>query len=72
MSLALRTYRTARTAKRCDQLGCYGRIRPGDRYLRTSLPPQVDVNSSDHWWSMNICVGCLSDDDRRRATEEAA
>lgn len=55
---ALRTYRTARTAKRCDMHLCFNRIQPGERYLRTSLPPLVDVNSSEHWWSMNICGEC--------------
>ncbi|WP_181785600.1 hypothetical protein [Streptomyces phytophilus] len=66
MSLELRTYRTARKAKRCDMHGCYRTIQRGDRYLRTSLPPQVDPNSSDHWWSLNVCAGCMSPEDRER------
>ncbi|MER7151213.1 hypothetical protein [Streptomyces lydicus] len=62
MSLALRSYRTARTAKPCGMHGCHRTIQPGDRYLRTSLPPLVDVNSSEHWWSLNVCTACMRDD----------
>ncbi|MFE9382319.1 hypothetical protein ACFYMO_03645 [Streptomyces sp. NPDC007025] len=62
MSLELRTYRTARTAKRCNMHLCHTRIQPGDRYLRASLPPLVDPNSSEHWWSMNVCTACMTDE----------
>ncbi|WP_327223092.1 hypothetical protein OG229_02790 [Streptomyces platensis] len=62
MSLELRSYRTARTAKRCSMHGCRRTIQPGDRYLRTSLPPLVDANSSEHWWSLNVCTVCMRDD----------
>lgn len=61
MSLELRSYRTARTAKRCGMHGCHRAIQPGDRYLRTSLPPLVDPNSSEHWWSLNVCTECMRD-----------
>lgn len=42
--------------------GCPRTIQPGDLYLRTSLPPLVDVNSSEHWWSLNVCAVCMRDD----------
>lgn len=59
MNAELRTYRTARTAKRCNMHGCYRSIQPGDPYLRTSLPPLVEPNSSEHWWSLNVCAECV-------------
>jgi hypothetical protein len=69
MSLELRTYRTARTAKRCNMHGCRGRIQPGDRYLRASLPPLVEPNASEHWWSLNICPACLTPEDKTEAAK---
>ncbi|MGW2920322.1 hypothetical protein ACWDBF_21025 [Streptomyces angustmyceticus] len=69
MTLELRSYRTARTTKRCSMHGCRRTIQPGDRYLRTSLPPLVDPNSSEHWWSLNVCTECMRDD---TSTEEHA
>lgn len=70
MSLELRTYRTARRARRCDMHGCRRTIQPGHRYLRASLPPLVDPNSSEHWWTLHVCTECMSPDDR--AAEQAA
>lgn len=71
MSLALRSYRTARTAKPCGMHGCHRTIQPGDRYLRTSLPPLVDVNSSEHWWSLNVCTACMRDNTADEANSAA-
>lgn len=69
MSLELHTYRTARTHKRCnsDSYRCRRTIQPGDRYLRASLPPMADPNSSKHWWSMNVCSECMTPADREKA-----
>lgn len=51
------SYRTARTAKRCDNYRRCGRgIKPGERYLRAvASPHDMEVNQSDHWWTLNIC-----------------
>lgn len=62
MSLELRTYRTARKPRPCDMHGCYRTIQSGDRYLRTSLPPLIEPNSSERWWSLNVCATCMAND----------
>jgi hypothetical protein len=46
--------RTARKPYRCER--CTGRIAPGMRYLDSRLPPQDDVNTSDHWWCIKVHV----------------
>lgn len=51
------TYRTARTSKRCDDYPrCPWGIQPGERYLRATVSPHdIEVNQSDHWWTLNLC-----------------
>ena len=53
----MQQYRTARTAKRCDDYPhCDRGIRPGERYLRAVATPFDGlVNQSPHWWTLNIC-----------------
>jgi hypothetical protein len=50
-------YRTARTAKPCDDYPhCARGIQPGERYMRCSATPRDDeVNQGDRWWTLNIC-----------------
>ena len=51
------TYRTARTAKRCDEYpGCERGIRPGERYMRAAATPRDDeVNQGPRWWTIQVC-----------------
>ena len=52
------TYHTARTPKQCDNYPrCHRGIQPGERYMRCVASPQdMEVNQSDHWWTLYICV----------------
>lgn len=69
MSEALRTYRTARTKKRCDGFPrCRRGINPSERCVRVSLPPRGDMGNVS-WWSMNICIDCMRPDDRKKAEQ---
>lgn len=51
-------YRTARTAKPCDDYPrCTRGIQPGERYLRASATPHDgEVNQGSHWWTLNVCA----------------
>lgn len=64
MAEDLRTYRTSRKRRRCDSFGwnCRKWIEQGERYLRAALPPNSDLGNK-HWWTMNICKGCMSLED---------
>ncbi len=54
--MILDTWRTARTAKPCENYPtCERGILPGDRYLRTAATPDDEVNQGDHWWTLQIC-----------------
>ncbi|WP_431781777.1 hypothetical protein [Streptomyces chumphonensis] len=66
MSLDLRTYRTARTPKRCHAHLCRRPIERGDRYVRASLPPGGELGNTG-WWSMNVCRECMGPEDRAAA-----
>ena len=52
------TYRTARTAKPCDDYPrCRRGIQPGERYMRAVASPwDNEVNQSPRWWTLNICA----------------
>jgi hypothetical protein len=56
----LRTFRTARTRKQCDgDVYNLHMIEPGERYLRTSIPPGSNLGN-EHWWTMATCWECLT------------
>lgn len=58
----IRTIRTARKAYRCDSTitgHCHHTIRPGQRYLLTSLPPRGDLGNTG-WWKLRSCAGCAT------------
>ena len=50
-------YRTARTAKDCDNYPqCSRGIRPGERYLlATASPWDMEVNQSERWLTLTVC-----------------
>ena len=33
-------------------------IEPGDRYVRSSLPPNHPDINNDSWWYMRFCMAC--------------
>lgn len=55
--------RTARKVHRCTAdagiEGCAGRIRPGDRYQYSSLPPGTDLGN-ENWWHGKLCRACAA------------
>lgn len=53
----MQAYRTARVDRDCDNYPrCMRGIRKGERYLRAvATPHDIEVNQSDHWWTLNIC-----------------
>lgn len=52
----MQQYRTARTAKPCDDfLGCSRGIKPGERYERAVATPNDSDLGNTHWWTLNIC-----------------
>lgn len=65
MSIALVTVRTARTPHRCDNaypavdayLYGHPHIRPGDRYVRCSIPPNSELGN-EGWWTYVLCWPC--------------
>ena len=61
-------YRTARTAKECDDYPrCTRGIQPGERYQRcTATPHDDEVNQSDRWWTLCLCVNHMQPEDESR------
>lgn len=58
----IRTIHKARKAYRCDSTitgHCHHTIRPGQRYLLTSLPPRGDLGNTG-WWKLRSCAGCAT------------
>jgi len=53
MTRALHTELTARKTYRCDW-ECGTPIKPGQRYVRSSLPPWSEPNFSPHWWTHRL------------------
>lgn len=50
----------ARRRFRCDGHIAHVRhfIEPGERYVRTSLPPNHSEINNDGWWRMRFCMAC--------------
>ena len=65
MAENLRTYRTARIRKLCDGdvYQPYHFIEPGERYLRTSIPPHGDLGN-DRWWTITTCKSCMTPEEK--------
>lgn len=57
----LKSYHTARIRKYCEDTHRppFHHIEPGERYLRTALPPNSELGN-EHWWTMNICKSCMT------------
>lgn len=56
----IRVVRTARKTHRCqnESSRCTRLIRPGDRYVLASLPPNSDLGNVG-WWNLRSCAGCV-------------
>lgn len=67
---AIYTTRTARTEHRCESLMCGRVIQPGEKYSRAALPPWTDVNTSDSWWVLKVCLHCRSTTEPEEARDE--
>ncbi|MGC4769222.1 hypothetical protein ACLQ25_09605 [Micromonospora sp. DT44] len=68
----IRTVRTARKTHRCENesRACHRVIRPGDRYVLASLPPNSDLGN-DRWWNLRSCAGCVQAH-HNKSVDEAA
>ncbi|MER5703492.1 hypothetical protein ABT023_16325 [Micromonospora sp. NPDC002296] len=58
----IRTVRTARKSHCCEAdtgTRCRTAIRPGERYLLASLPPNGELGNTT-WWRLKVCVGCAT------------
>lgn len=53
MTRALHTVVTARKSYECGWL-CGRPIEPGQRHVRSSLPPGEDPNNGPTWWTMRL------------------
>lgn len=47
---ALHTEHVAKKQHHCGW-DCGDPIEPGARYIRSAMPPHVEPNESDHWWT---------------------
>lgn len=57
---ALTKVNTARRRFRCEGhiAPVQHYIDPGQRYVRTSLPPDHPEINNDGWWHMRLCMAC--------------
>jgi hypothetical protein len=62
--------RTARRPHHCEtaSYACTGTIKPGERYVYSSLAPNSDVGNTN-WWHAACCAACEIAYGRKHASE---